>query len=84
MNNINIRTHVAVLICIAMLFTLMIVVNASLIPVRYELYVIDGRVDYKELYKEYFKRVLSGNEDLEAPTSSFTITVKRGSTEVAS
>jgi len=82
-SNINKKKLVAIMLYLAVILSSMTVVNAGEIPGKYSKYVVDGRVDYKELYELYFQK-LDGNEDLEAPTSRFTITVKRGSTEVAS
>ena len=85
MRQINLKRLVAVLLCIEVLLTSMPVVNAASIPAKYDdpKYIVDGRVDYKNLYALYFK-YLTGNADLVPPTASFTVTVKRGGTEVAS
>ncbi|NLK34365.1 MAG: hypothetical protein GX301_02790 [Gracilibacteraceae bacterium] len=83
MSSINKKKLVAIMLCLAVTLSSITKVNAGEIPGRYSKYVVDGRVDYKVLYEEYFQE-LDGNEALEAPTSSFTISVKRNGEEVES
>lgn len=78
-----IKRVVSLLLCTAVLLTSMSVIDAASIPAKYEPYAVDGRVDYKELYTRYFIP-LNEPDKLNPPTASFTVTVKRGGTEVAS
>ncbi|HQI16317.1 MAG TPA: hypothetical protein PLL37_05090, partial [Bacillota bacterium] len=61
-SNINKKKLVAIMLYLAVILSSMTVVNAGEIPGKYSKYVVDGRVDYKELYELYFQK-LDGNED---------------------
>ncbi|HYF75118.1 MAG TPA: PKD domain-containing protein [Candidatus Nitrosocosmicus sp.] len=59
-------------LCMFIVLFAIIVVYAGSIPERYVEYIVDGRVDFKELHKKYFQTRYG---PLIAPTSSFAISV---------
>lgn len=71
----NGRLHkkiIASILCLVMVLSAFPAVYADSIPEKYIPYVIDGRVDYKELHKKYFETRYS---PLTPPASSFTVSV---------
>jgi len=83
MNKTQIKRLIALLLCMLLVVGSFPAYAAS-IPDKYNdpKYVVDGRVDYKNLYTIYFQS-LPGNDNLAPPTASFKVAVKRGGTLVA-
>jgi hypothetical protein len=72
MTQIQIKKFVAILLCIVTIIVSCPLVNAASIPSKYIPYIVNGRVDYKELHQQYFK---IQDSSLESSSSSFIVTV---------
>ena len=80
MNGRTFKKIIALILCMVMVLSVFPAVYADSIPTQYLDYVVDGRVDYKELHVKYFQVYY---RPLTPPTSRFTVTVKRNGTTIS-